>query len=101
MSSQTRSLYLGCVFGVPIHAHYSWLPVFPFYAWAISSAYLPNEVRGLAVWEYWALGLLTTLLLFVSVIAHELAHSLMARAEGIGTSGITLYLFGGLATLEG
>jgi Zn-dependent protease/CBS domain-containing protein len=51
--------------------------------------------------QYWLLGLATTALLFLSVLAHELAHALMARAEGLGTGSITLYIFGGLATLEG
>ena len=51
--------------------------------------------------QYWLLGLATTSLLFVSVLVHELAHALMARAEGLGTGSITLYIFGGLATLEG
>lgn len=101
MSFKLKPIYLGRVFGVPIRAHYSWLPVFPFYAWAISSVYLPNQVRGLPLWEYWVLGFITTTLLFVSVLVHELAHSLMARAEGIGTGNITLYMFGGLATLDG
>src|SRR5262245_13706566 len=101
MPLKLKPLYLGRVFGIPVRAHYSWLPVFPFYAWAISAAYLPNQVKGLETWEYWALGFITTILLFASVLAHELAHSLMARAEGIGTSNITLYMFGGLATLEG
>jgi Zn-dependent protease/CBS domain-containing protein len=41
------------------------------------------------------------LLLFVSVLVHELAHALMAKAEGLGTGSITLYIFGGLASLEG
>ena len=93
--------YLGRILGIPIRAHYSWLPVVPIYAWVISSALLPRNAPGRPEWEYWALGILTTALLFVSVLVHELAHSLMARAEGIGTGGITLYLFGGLASLGG
>jgi Zn-dependent protease len=93
--------YLGRVLGIPILAHYSWLPVFPLYAWVISSMLLPIKVPGRPVWEYWTLGVLTASLLFASVLGHELAHSLMARAEGIGTGSITLYLFGGLASLGG
>ncbi len=89
------------LFGIPIFAHYSWLPVFPFYAWAIASGLLPREAPGLSVVKYWALGLLTTMLLFVSVLLHELAHATMARAEGLGTGNITLYMFGGLASLNG
>jgi len=45
--------------------------------------------------------LVTTMLLFVSVLVHELAHATMARAEGLGTGNITLYMFGGLASLNG
>jgi Zn-dependent protease/predicted transcriptional regulator len=96
-----KPFYLGRVFGIPIYAHYSWLPVFPFYAWAIASGLLPRQAPGLSVFQYWALGVLTTMLLFVSVLAHELAHATMARAEGLGTGNITLYMFGGLASLNG
>jgi Zn-dependent protease/predicted transcriptional regulator len=101
MTINPKPFYLGRIFGIPIRAHYSWLPVFPFYAWAIASGLLPREAPGLSVYEYWALGLLTTVLLFASVLAHELAHALMARAEGLGTGSITLYMFGGLASLNG
>jgi len=96
-----KPVYLARVFGIPIYAHYSWLPVFPFYTWAIASGLLPQQAPGLSAAQYWALGLLTTTLLFVSVLAHELAHATMARAEGLGTGNITLYMFGGLATLNG
>lgn len=101
MTLNPKPFYLGRVFGIPIYAHYSWLPVFPFYAWAIASGLLPREAPGLSAVQYWALGLLTTMLLFVSVLVHELAHATMARAEGLGTGSITLYMFGGLASLNG
>jgi len=101
MTLNPKPFYLGRVFGIPIFAHYSWLPVFPFYAWAIASGLLPREAPGLSVVQYWALGLLTTMLLFASVLVHELAHATMARAEGLGTGNITLYMFGGLASLSG
>lgn len=100
MTLNPKPFYLGRVFGIPIYAHYSWLPVFPFYAWAIASGLLPRQAPGLSTVEYWALGLLTTFLLFVSVLVHELAHATMARAEGLGTGNITLYMFGGLASLN-
>jgi Zn-dependent protease/CBS domain-containing protein len=96
-----KPLYLGRIFGIPIRAHYSWLPVFPFYAWAIASSLLPRETPGFPLAQYWLFGIITTFLLFLSVLLHELAHSLMARAEGLGTGSITLYIFGGLASLEG
>lgn len=101
MTLNPKPFFLGRVFGIPIFAHYSWLPVFPFYAWAIASGLLPREAPGLSVIQYWGLGLLTSLLLFASVLVHELAHATMARAEGLGTGSITLYMFGGLAALNG
>jgi Zn-dependent protease/predicted transcriptional regulator len=97
----SKPLYLGRILGIPIRAHYSWLPVFPFYAWAIATSFLPREAPNLPASEYWLFGFITTFLLFLSVLFHELAHSLMARAEGLGTGSITLYIFGGLASLEG
>ncbi len=48
----------------------------------------------------WLLGLLTALLLFASVLAHELGHSFVAKSQGVGVNSITLFLFGGLASLE-
>ena len=101
MTFNPKPFPLGRIFGIPVFAHYSWLPVFPFYAWAIASGLLPREAPGLSVVQYWSLGLLTSILLFVSVLVHELAHATMARAEGLGTGNITLYMFGGLASLNG
>src|SRR5215471_5433834 len=101
MNLNPKPFYLGRISGIPIQAHYSWLPVFPIYCWVISQILLPSNVPGRPVWEYWILGILTTVLLFASVLIHELAHSIMARIEGVGTGGITLYLFGGLASLGG
>jgi Zn-dependent protease/CBS domain-containing protein len=101
MTVNLKPFPIGRLFGIPIRAHYSWLPVIPLYAWAIAGGLLPREAPGLRPIEYWSLGVLTTLLLFASVLAHELAHAVMARAEGLGTGEITLYMFGGLASLNG
>jgi Zn-dependent protease/CBS domain-containing protein len=101
MTFNAKPFPLFRILGIPILAHYSWLPVLPLYSWAIASALLPREVPGMPRYQYWILGFVTTGLLFASVLAHELAHAIMARAEGLGTGSITLYIFGGLATLEG
>src|SRR5262249_57545713 len=101
MNFNPKPFYLGRISGIPIQAHYSWLPVFPIYCWVISQILLPSNVPGRPLWEYWVLGIVTTVLLFASVLIHELSHSIMARIEGVGTGGITLYLFWGLASLDG
>jgi Zn-dependent protease len=96
-----RPVFVARLFGIPLLLDWSWMPVIPLYSWAIAGMYLPNAVPGHSVAEYWALGLLTTFLLVVSVVAHELAHALVARSEGVEIEDITLYLFGGMARLAG
>lgn len=73
----------------------------PIYSWAIAAVYLPRTAPDRSPVEYWVLGGVTTLLLVVSVIAHELAHALVARAEGLDIYDITVHLFGGMARMTG
>jgi Zn-dependent protease len=94
-----RPVFVMRLLGIPLLLDWSWMPVIPLYSWAIAGAYLPTAVPGRSMAEYWALGLLTTLLLIVSVVAHELAHALVARSEGVEIEDITLYLFGGMARM--
>src|SRR5205814_2130449 len=86
--------------GIPIRLDLSWFVIFFVYTWVISKIYLPSMIPGMSQTAYWPLGIGTVLLLFISILAHELAHSLVARREGIGISGISLYIFGGLSHLE-
>jgi len=58
-------------------------------------------VRMWPEWQYWVLGLVGALGLFVCVLAHELSHSLVARRAGIPVEGITLFIFGGMARIGG
>ena len=51
-------------------------------------------------WQYWVLAVIGTVGLFVCVLAHELAHSVVAKGQGIGVAGITLFIFGGVARLR-
>lgn len=85
---------------IPIRIDYSWFVIFLIYTWTLSSFYLPAVAPGMHRLVCIALGALTTLLFFVSVLGHELAHSFIARSENIGVQGITLYIFGGLSHLE-
>lgn len=79
---------LGRLFGIRVGAHVSWLAVYAFVTLALSRAI------GLQ------LAALCALALFACVVAHELAHALAARRFGVRTAAITLFLFGGVATLE-
>jgi Zn-dependent protease/CBS domain-containing protein len=94
-----HNIRVGNLFGIPFYVNPSWFLVLGLVTLSYGSglaAQFPNLPSGLA----WGLGLLTALLLFGSVLAHELGHSFVALKQGVGVKSITLFLFGGLASLE-
>jgi len=94
------SLRLGKVFGIPIGINYTWFIVFALVTMSLATAYFPGRYPGWGIGGYWGLGLLTSLLFFGSVLFHELAHSVVARAWGIPVKDITLFIFGGVASIS-
>ncbi|MBD2385045.1 site-2 protease family protein [Cylindrospermum sp. FACHB-282] len=93
------TIRVGNLWGIPFYIHPSWFLVLGLVTWSYSgglAAQFPQLDGGLAL----VLGLLTALLLFASVVAHELGHSLVAIRQGIEVKSITLFIFGGLASLE-
>ncbi len=90
---------VGSIFGIPLFIDPSWLfivALVTFVDGAAWQALYPGWPLGLA----WIAGLVMALLLFTSVLLHELGHSLVARAQGIQVNSITLFLFGGVASIE-
>ncbi|MCC5606956.1 site-2 protease family protein [Nostoc sp. CHAB 5834] len=93
------TIRVGNLFGIPFYIHPSWFLVLGLVTWSYSSglaAQFPQLSAGLAL----LLGLMTALMLFASVVAHELGHSFVAIRQGIDVKSITLFIFGGLASLE-
>ena len=90
-----QTLFLGRLFDIRVGVHISWLAVYAFMTVALARA-----LGMLPPTEAYTLGAVCALALFASVVAHELAHALVARRFGVRTSAITLFLFGGVATLE-
>jgi Zn-dependent protease/CBS domain-containing protein len=93
------TIRVGNLFGIPFYIHPSWFLILGLVTFSYSTglaAQFPLLGGGLAV----LLGLLTALLLFSSVVAHELGHSFVAIRQGISVKSITLFIFGGLASLE-
>lgn len=88
------------VFGIPININASWVLIYALITWTLAVGYFPRQLPGLEPVAYWANGLLAALLLFASVLIHELAHSLVAMRSGLAVSGITLHLLGGVSQLE-
>ena len=86
------AINLGKLFGIQLRLHYSWFLIFALLTLALVS---PDWNSGFA----WAIGVATSLLFFASVVAHELAHSLVGRTNGITVTSITLFIFGGMAMM--
>ncbi len=85
------------LFGIDISVSPSWLLIFVLVTWTVGTSfrYEPWSTATL-----WTVAVLSSLLFFASVLAHELAHSFVARAQGIEVRGITLWLLGGVSTIE-
>ncbi len=92
-----RSFRLASVFGIEVRIDASWFILFFLLLWTFSEGVFPAAVEGVPRWGYWVLGLVTALLFFASLLAHELSHSLVARRRGVIVEGITLFIFGGMA----
>lgn len=90
---------VGSIFGIPIYVDPSWFLILALVTFANGVSWqqlYPSWVTGVA----WAAGLAMALLLFGSVLLHELGHSLVARSQGIKVNSITLFLFGGIASID-
>jgi Zn-dependent protease/predicted transcriptional regulator len=95
-----RGIHLFTLAGIRIILDYSWFLIFFLVALSLSTGYLPQESPGASAFAYWAAGLVATLAFFLSILFHELAHSLVARRAGIQIPSITLFLFGGVSRLS-
>ena len=94
------SLRIFRIVGIDVNIHVSWLVVFALVTWSLAVGYYPPLLPGLTSAQAWTLGALSAILLFASVLAHELAHALVARTRGIEAASITLFLFGGVSSLR-
>src|SRR5437764_2957290 len=95
--SRTRN-NIGRVVGIPIYLHLSCILIFALISYSLVDEFgarYPQWTSG----ELWSLGLLTSLLFFGSVLFHELSHSVVARHYRIPVASITLFFFGGIASI--
>lgn len=89
------------LFGFDVRIDASWLIIAAILTWSLAIGVFPHSYPGLGLAEYWAMGVVGTLGLFGSVVVHELSHSLVARRHNLPMRGITLFIFGGVAQMEG
>jgi Zn-dependent protease len=90
---------VGRINGIEIGIHYTWLLALVVFTWLLGQSYFPATYPGWQTYSYWIAGFLSTFILFISVLIHELAHSLVARARGLPVSSITLFILGGVSNL--
>lgn len=96
----SKGFPIGSIFGIKIAVDFSWLFIFLLVTWNLVLGVFPRLHPEWGTLLTWTVGITASLLFFASVLAHELAHSLVARARGLKVSRITLFLFGGVSNLE-
>ena len=93
------SLKLGSIFGVPIGLNFSWFLTFGFIILILAVRVYPDIFPDSSTWIYWLMAVVSGVLFFASILVHEMAHSLIAKAYGIPVKGITLFIFGGVSQI--
>lgn len=94
-----EGIHVGRILGINIHIDWSWLFVFVLITWSLAST-IGQFRPDWAPWVSWLVGALAAILFFASVLAHELAHSLAAKAQGLPVRQITLFIFGGVSNIQ-
>ena len=92
------SIRLGKVFGIPIEVNASWVLIFLVLTYVLAQEFESARL-GWPVTQRWSVAIATVVLFFLSVLAHELSHSVVARRKGIPVLSITLFIFGGVSRL--
>ena len=93
------TISLGRILGIPIGLDYSWFLIFGLLTWSLATSYYPAEFANWSTIQYWIVGALTVILMFASVLLHELGHSAVALHYKIPVRNITLFIFGGVAQI--
>jgi Zn-dependent protease len=97
----TGSFKVARIGGIDVEVHYTWLFALVLIAWSLGIGYFPSAFPSFDPVTDWLLGLVSALLLFVSVLIHELSHSLVAIRRGLRVRGITLFILGGVSNISG
>lgn len=93
------SFKIGKIAGIEIGVHWSWLLILVLITSTIARGILDEFFPQWAEARKWAVGAIVAGIFFASILAHELSHSLVAKARGIEVKGITLFIFGGVSNL--
>lgn len=86
--------------GIPIRLHFTLIVVFFLITWTLAIYFMPLNYPGLNPIEHWIMGAIGAAVLFISVLLHELAHSIVATRYGLKVRQIVLFIFGGVSDIE-
>lgn len=93
------SIKIGKIAGIEIGVHWSWLFIFALITWSFASGILEEFFPQWSDTRRWIVSVIVAVIFFASILAHELSHSLVAKAKGFEVKGITLFVFGGVTNL--
>jgi Zn-dependent protease len=92
-----ENLSLGRIAGIHVGLNWSLLVVGALITWSLATGLLPSAAPGQSAGAYWTAGVVSAIVFLASLLAHELAHSVVAMRRGVRVEGITLWLFGGVS----
>jgi Zn-dependent protease/CBS domain-containing protein len=93
-------IHVGRIFGINIYVDWSWILIFVLVTWNLAGALFPSIHPGWSLALNLTIGISASILFFASVLAHELAHSVVAKGRGLPVRRITLFIFGGVSNIE-
>lgn len=95
-----RAFRVARIAGIDIEIHPSWLLILGFVSWSLSDSFFPSQYEHWSTVAYWTVGISSAVLLFITVLIHEMAHALVARRRGLPVPRITLFIFGGMSHMS-
>ena len=94
------SLQIGTIKKIPIRLHFTLIIVFFLISWTLATGFMPSYYPTLNESQYWIMGAIGAVILFISILLHELSHSLLSIRYGIGVHQIILFIFGGISDIK-
>ena len=95
-----KTIKLATIFNIEIDINYSWFIIFGLVVFTLAQGYFPGTNPETSPASHWFMAIISAVLLFASLLMHELAHSMVAIHNNIPIHGITLFVFGGVAHME-
>jgi Zn-dependent protease len=96
---QSPGMRIGKILGIPIYLHSTWVIIFAAITYSLATQFEHQNPSWSSTQE-WSVAVITSVLFFASLLFHELAHSVVAQHYKIRVLSITLFIFGGVASIE-